>query len=111
MIIKILIFVLIFGLTAINVFGDYLLKLAGQSKRINWRYIVIGAILWALVALGWFVVYRKIKFSSAGFLYGIISSILLMMVGTLIFHEQINAYEKIGIVLAIISFILLAKFA
>jgi drug/metabolite transporter (DMT)-like permease len=88
-----------------------LLKLAGESKRINWQYIAIRALLWAFVALGWFVVYRKIKFSSAGFLYGITSSILLMIVDMLFFHEQINNYEKIGFALAIASFILLAKFA
>lgn len=99
-------------LGAVGVVGDYFIKLAGNgSKFIETRWFVIGFLIYASTAFGWFYVMKHIKLSSLGVIYALTSVLLLVAVGVFVFHEKLNVYEIIGIITAIASVILLSRFA
>lgn len=110
MIVKILLLSLLVALSAFGVLGDYFLKKAGQHA-IEWKYIALAALIFGSTAVGWFLVYRKFELSSAGVIYGVTTALLLVVIGIVFFNENVNSYEKIGIVLAIASLFLLGRFA
>jgi len=75
--------------SVIGVLGDYFLKLASareQSLRTAWFYL--------------------------GFvLYSVSLVLLLTAIGVVLFRESLNYFEVIGIVLAVVSLVLLMRFA
>lgn len=73
--------------------------------------LILGAVIYGLTAFGWFFVMRKIKLSTVGVLYGVSCVVLLTLVGVFYFKEKINPLEIFGIALAIISLIILSRFA
>ena len=78
-------------LSAITVFGDYLIKHASlQTSFTGWKFLLAGAIIYGLTAFGWFFVMRKIKLSTLGVLYGISCIILLALVSVFYFKEKIS---------------------
>lgn len=100
------------GLSAITVFADALVKHASlQSAFSGWPALLAGAIIYGLTALGWFFVMRKIKLSTLGVLYAVSCVILLTLVSVFYFKEKISPLEIVGISLAIISIIILFRFA
>ena len=100
------------GLSAITVFADAIIKHASlQNAFSGWRLLVLGAIIYGATAFGWFFVMRKIKLSTLGVLYGVSCVILLTLVSAFYFKEKINPMEIFGITLAIISLIILSRFA
>jgi len=54
---------------------------------------------------------RKIKLSTLGVLYAVSCVIILTLVGVFYFKEKINLVEIAGIILAVISLIILSRFA
>ena len=100
------------GLTAITVVGDALIKQASlQNAYSGWEMLLIGALIYGLTAFGWFFVMRRIKLSTVGVLYGVSCVLLLALVSVFYFKEKINPIEIFGIILAIVSLIILARFA
>lgn len=100
------------GLSVITVFADALIKQASlQNAFSGWKMLILGAIIYGLTAFGWFFVMRKIKLSTLGILYGVSCVILLTLVSVFYYKEKINTFEIFGIVLAIISLIILSRFA
>ena len=75
------------------------------------KWFLLGFILYALTAFGWFYVMKNIKLSTLGVFYAISTIIFLIIVGVFYFKEPLNNYEIAGVVLAILSLILLGKFA
>ncbi|HRY31103.1 MAG TPA: transporter [Candidatus Paceibacterota bacterium] len=105
-------FVIGIGLSAITVFADMLIKQASLQKAFSgWRLLVLGAFIYALTALGWFFVMRKIKLSTLGVLYGVSCIILLALISTLFFKEKLFLAEILAIILAILSLFVLSRFA
>lgn len=99
-------------LSAIGVLGDYFIKLSGQgNKYIYVKWFITGLIVYALSAFGWFFVMKHIKLSTLGVYYALTTVILLVGLGLIVFKESLNMFEIIGIVMAVISLILLARFA
>jgi drug/metabolite transporter (DMT)-like permease len=100
------------GLSIITVLGDSFVKSASlQSQFSGWKLLVAGALIYGLTAFGWFFVMRDLKLATAGVLYSLSTVIFLTIVSLVYFKEDINAMETAGIALAIISLILLARFA
>ncbi|HLF54829.1 MAG TPA: transporter [Candidatus Nanoarchaeia archaeon] len=100
------------GMTIIGVIGDTILKLAGSGTRyIDWKLFTIGFILYASTALGWFFVLKHMKLATVGAFYSVILILLLTFVGIFYFKETIDLYEMTGIGAAIISLMLLTRFA
>ena len=100
------------GLSIITVFADALIKQASlQNAFSGWQILIVGAILYGITAFGWFFVMRKIKLSTLGVLYGVSCLVFLALVSVFYFREKINPIEILGIALAIISLIIMYRFA
>ena len=98
--------------SVIGVVGDYFLKLASareQPLRTGWFYL--GFFLYALTAFGWVFVLSRLKLATIGVLYSVSLVLLLTAVGVVLFREPLNYLEVIGIVFAVVSLVLLMRFA
>ena len=98
--------------SVIGVLGDYFLKLASareQPLRTGWFYL--GFALYASTAFGWVFVMKHLKLATISVLYSVSLVLLLTAIGVVLFQESLNYFEVIGIVLAVISLVLLMRFA
>jgi drug/metabolite transporter (DMT)-like permease len=99
-------------LALVGVAGDFFIKLAGSGKKfMEVKWFVIGFVIYALTAFGWFFVMKNIKLSTVGVFYAVSTVLFLTALGVFYFKESINVYEIIGLALAITGIILLGKFA
>lgn len=99
-------------LTLIGVVGDYFLKRAGSGEKyMDFKLFLIGFLLISSTSIGWFYVFKHIKFSTVGAVYGVSVILYLAVIGVLVFDESLNTYEVIGIVGGILSIVLLVKSA
>lgn len=103
--------ILIVILAFIGVVGDFFIKIAGKDKQIKTSWFAIGLIIYALTAFGWLYVMRHVKLSTLGVFYGVSTVLFLTFLSIFYFKESLNIYEGFGIFLAIISMILLGRFA
>src|SRR5215471_9757891 len=98
--------------SVVGALGDYFLKIASereQSLRTGWFYL--GFTLYASTAFGWVFVMKHLKLATISVLYSISMILLLTAVGVVLFRESLNYFEAIGIVLAVVSLVLLMRFA
>ena len=98
--------------SVIGVLGDYFLKLASardQPLRTGWFYL--GFALYASTAFGWVFVMKNLKLATISVLYSVSLILLLTAVGLVLFRESLSYFEVIGIVLAVVSLVLLMRFA
>lgn len=103
------IILLVIGLSALGVVGDYFIKIAGV-KSFEPKWLAVGTLIYALTAIGWFFAMKQMKLSTLGALYSITIILLLTIVGVGYFKESLGLREIAGIIAAVISVILLAKF-
>lgn len=103
---------IVFLVTATAIVGDIFLKNAtstdGGKQALNFA---IGVGIYALVAFGFYYMYKLMEFSVTGVMYAVVTILLSVGIGAILFHEQINVYEWIGIALALVSVFLLSRFA
>ena len=96
----------------VGVVGDYFLKLASEREqpiRSGWFYL--GFALYASTAFGWVFVMSHLKLATISVLYSVSMILLLTTVGVFFFRESLNYTEMFGIALAIVSLVLLVRFA
>lgn len=99
-------------LALVGVAGDFLIKLAGSGKKfVDWRWLMLGLLVYASTAFGWFFVMKNIRLTTLGVYYSVATVLFLVLVGVFYFQESINTYEIIGIAMAIGSLIILGRFA
>jgi small multidrug resistance pump len=98
--------------SVIGVAGDYFLKVASareQPLRTGWFYL--GFAFYASTAFGWVFVMKHLKLATISVLYSVSLVLLLTAIGVILFRESLNYFEMIGIVLAVVSLVLLMRFA
>ncbi len=66
--------------------------------------------LYALTAFGWIIALRHTTLASVGAVYAVSTVLMLVALGVGWFGETIGLREKLGIVMAVSSLALLAKF-
>ena len=100
------------GLCVVGVTGDYLLKRASNrdTPLATW-WFVFGFVVYSSTAFGWVYVMRHLKFATIGVVYAMATVLLLALVGVLFLGESLRWQEVLGIVLALASISLLARFA
>ena len=101
-----------FAFSVIGVLGDYFLKLVSareQPLRTGWFYLEFA--LYASTAFGWVFVMSRLKLATISVLYSVSLVLLLTAIGVVLFRESLNYFEMIGIVLAVVSFVLLMRYA
>jgi small multidrug resistance pump len=98
--------------SVIGVLGDYFLKLAsGREQPLRATSFYLGFALYASTAFGWVFVMKHLKLATISVLYSVSLVLLLTAIGVVLFQESLNYFEVIGIVLAVISLVLLMRFA
>ena len=98
--------------SAVGVLGDYFLKLASREPdflKTPWFYL--GFALYAATAFGWVFVMKHLKLGTISVLYSVSMVLLLTAIGVVFFRESLNYSELAGIVLAVVSLVLLMRFA
>ena len=86
--------------------------MAGEGKKfIEPKYFIIGLVVYASTAFGWFFVMKHEKLSTLGVFYAVTTVLFLTLVSVFYFKESINAYEIAGIALAIVSLVIMGRFA
>lgn len=100
------------GFSMVGVVGDYFLKLASAREQpLRSSVFLIGFLVYSSTAFGWVYVMRHLKLATVGVVYSISMILLLTAMGVFIFREALSLREGIGLVLAIVSLILLVRFA
>ena len=96
----------------IGVFGDYFLKLSSARQQpLRSTSFYLGFVLYASTAFGWVFVMKHLKLATISVLYSVSLVLLLTAMGVVLFRESLNYVEMIGIVLAVVSLVLLMRFA
>lgn len=108
---KLITFVIAISLSGITVLSDYFIKKASLENAVWNKWLLLGGIIYALTALGWFFVMKNLKLSTIGVIYGVSCITLLTIVSVFIFNEKISPMEIIGILLGMSSIAILYKFA
>ncbi len=73
--------------------------------------VYLGFALYASTAFGWVFVMKYLKLATISVLYSVSLVLLLTAIGALLFRESLNYFEVIGIVMAVVSLVLLMRFA
>jgi drug/metabolite transporter (DMT)-like permease len=104
---------IIVGLSLFSVFADFFIKLAGNkvSPQVDWKYFIIGSVMYGLTAFGWLYVMRHVKFATLGVFYALSTVFFLTIFGAIFLKESLSIREIMGISLGVISILLLARFA
>jgi small multidrug resistance pump len=98
--------------SVIGVLGDYFLKIAsGREKSLQTIWFYLGFALYASTAFGWVFVMKHLKLATISVLYSVSLVLFLTAIGVVLFRESLNYFEIIGIVLAVVSLVLLMRFA
>lgn len=98
-------------LAAVGVLGDYFIKESGSgSEYILYGPFILGTIIYALTAIGWFYAMKSIKLGVLGIFYSLTTVILLAIVGAIFFKERLTTLDVVGISLGIVSIVILARF-
>jgi drug/metabolite transporter (DMT)-like permease len=96
----------------IGVLGDYFLKLASAREQpLRSTSFFLGFVLYASTAFGWVFVMKNLKLATISLLYSVSLVLLLTGLGVVLFRESLSYFEMIGIALAVISLVLLMRFA
>lgn len=101
-------FALVLALSCIGVLADAVLKLASTQRNVMFsRWLLAGLLLSCTFAVGWMLLMRVMKLSTAGVLYGVTSALLLCLIGVVFFEERLSGTEIAGIATATLAIILL----
>lgn len=99
------------GLAVATVAADYFLKRAGQTERIHWVCFAVGCLIYAATAFGWLYAMRHLKLATVGAVYAVVVLLLMVVVGVAVFREPLRPGEALGVALAVLSLVLLARYS
>ena len=99
-------------LSLMGVVGDYFVKLSSSGQKyLNIKWLVVGALIYALTAFGWFFPLKHSRLAALGVIYGVSTVVFLSLMGFFFFKQSISAWEWVGIGFGVFSILLLARFA
>ncbi len=102
---------LIIFLSAVGVVGDYFINLAGEGpKYVYLKYLILGMLIYAASGIGWFFAMKHVRLGTLGAVFSITTVLLLVFMGTVLFHEKLSTQEFAGIGAAIAAIVLLSRF-
>lgn len=109
---KLIAFVVLISMSVVVLVGDYFLKLSGsQETSLEPRLFAIGFAIESLTTFGWFYAMKHLKLATAATYYSVLTVLLLAALGVFAFDERLNVGEIAGIGAALMSLVLLARFA
>src|SRR3989344_8741297 len=102
--IKFLFFGLILLAILFEVFGDILFKkFALENKN---SFLVVGLVIYFIATFFWAISLKYEPLSKAISIFTVLNLIIIVLVGVLIFKENLSLINKIGIILGVISVVL-----
>ena len=100
------------GFSLVGVLGDYFLKRASADDHaLRTAAFYVGFAVYASTAFGWVFVMKHLKLGTIGVVYSISMILCLTAIGVTFFGETLSAAEVVGLILAIVSLVLLMRFA
>jgi multidrug transporter EmrE-like cation transporter len=72
-------------------------------------WFACGCALLLALAVVWVQVVQQMKLATAGLIYGVSSTLLLVVVGALCFRERLSASEITGVAMAMGAMVLLRR--
>lgn len=98
-------------MSAVGIVGDYFLKRASEAEQpLTSKHFFVGLVFYASTAFAWVFVMRHLKLATIGVIYSVCMILMLTGMGVVFFNESLNRSEVAGIILAIASILLLARF-
>jgi drug/metabolite transporter (DMT)-like permease len=105
-------FLIAMGLALMDVLADFLIKEASLKVGFTgWGLVLIGGLIYALTAIGVFLVLRKLKLSTASVVFSVTFLIFVTLLSVFYFKEALNYAEMFAIAMAVTSLIILYRFA
>ena len=93
----------------VTLIGDYLIKVASQKPSgLTTPSFVLGAILYALPAVGWFPLMRSHSLSAIGVFYSTATILMMAGLGVFVFKEAFGLREALGIGLALAAVVVVS---
>lgn len=97
-------------LSVIGVAAETTLKMASLRRGpCTTVWFVSGCALLLAFAVVWIHVVRQMKLATAGLIYGVVSTLLFVVIGTFCFGERLSASEMTGVGMAMIAIALLGR--
>ena len=87
-------FLLVVFLTALLLFGDYLIKLSVGSKFTVYLLILAG-VVWCSSIYGWYCTVKENRIAIIGMLFSVLSLIGTPMIGIFCFNERLTLLSLI----------------
>lgn len=105
-------YVVVTIIVVVTVFADYFLKLSADrmSSFTTWQFWLAAA-LYPITAAGWMLAMKSLPLATIGVYYSVLTILLLTGLGVFVFREPLSPREMLGIVLALASLGLMAKFS
>ncbi|MBI1763967.1 MAG: transporter [Acidobacteria bacterium] len=100
----------VLGMALFTTVGDYCLKRASQKSLLANPWLLGGWLIYGTTAMGWAWAMRHLKLATIGAVYSISMVLLMALLGLLAFRETLNRTEIAGLLCALISIVLLARF-
>ena len=99
------------GICVFSASADYFLKRASeQSATLTTPWFALGFGMYACTAFGWVFVMRRLQFATLGVVYASTMVVLMAGIGVVVLGETLRWQEALGVVLAVSSIFLLARF-
>ncbi len=99
-------------ISVLTLIADYFIKIsASGDKYLATKPFLIGFALYSATTFGTHFVFKHVKMATVGAFYAVFIILGLCIIGFVSFDEHLNAYEIAGIVMALLSLILLGRFA
>jgi drug/metabolite transporter (DMT)-like permease len=106
-------FVAVLLMSLLALVGDYFLKLAGTKEAVYLepRLFCLALLFQVLSLFGWFYAMKHFSLATLGVYYSISTILFLAALGAFVFGEKLAPHEVVGIYTAVVSLVLLWRFA
>ena len=90
-------------LSLVGVLGDFFINLSGEGKKMDVKWFILGFLIYASTAIGWYFAMRHARLSTLAVFYAVTT--------VFYFRESLTLMEGVGIFVALIALIMLGRFA
>lgn len=96
----------------VSVLGDVFVKEASLASQFTgWKLLLIGALIYALTAFGWFFAMRYVKLATLGVIFSVTVVVAVTLVSIFYFKEKLSVPEIGAVIMALASLAILYRFA
>uniref|UniRef100_A0A6C0CQH5 Uncharacterized protein n=1 Tax=viral metagenome TaxID=1070528 RepID=A0A6C0CQH5_9ZZZZ len=85
--------------------AQYCIRRCKEEQKMH--LFILGVFFYAFVCLGLYIMYDFRQMGSVNLLWSCMSIITIMIIGTVFFHEQLNIYDLIGMILVFTGLVLI----